>query len=210
MVRAQLEAVLDDLRPGATKSGMLADATVVRAVATVLRGRGVHPYVLDPVMVASSGDRLLEESAVAIIRQELLPLADLVTPNLDEAEILTGAPTRDVAAMEEAARALVRAGARAALVKGGHLAGGDPVDVLWNGETMRRFTHRRIHTSSTHGTGCTLSASISALLARGHSLESAVEGALDFVHAAIASAPRLGTGRGPVNHFAEWSGGEKQ
>jgi hydroxymethylpyrimidine/phosphomethylpyrimidine kinase len=112
--------------------------------------------------------------------------------------------------MEEAARALVRAGARAALVKGGHLAGGDPVDVLWNGETMRRFTHRRIHTSSTHGTGCTLSAAISALLARGNSLESAVEGALDFVHAAIASAPRLGTGRGPVNHFAEWPGIKSQ
>lgn len=202
MVRAQLDAVATDLRPAAVKSGMLADARVARVVAAGIREHALAPYVLDPVMVASSGDPLLEPDAVDAIRRELLPLAALVTPNLDEAAILLGEPVRDRAAMERAARALVAAGARAVLVKGGHLAGPEAIDVLFDGDRVRAFTHPKLATTSTHGTGCTLSAAITADLALGRPLAEAVERGLDFVHAAIATAPRVGAGHGPLNHWA--------
>src|SRR5919202_4926171 len=131
LIRAQIDAVAEDLRPGAVKSGMLADARVVRTVAAGLRDHRLTPYVLDPVMVATSGDPLLERDAVEALRTDLLPLADLVTPNLDETAILVGHPVCDVATMERAGRALVeQMGARAALIKGGHLSGPDTVDVL--------------------------------------------------------------------------------
>ena len=202
LVRAQIDAVAADLRPAALKSGMLADAAVVAAVAAGIRAHALTPYVLDPVMVATSGDLLLEQSAVSAIARDLVPLATLVTPNLDEAEILVGFPVRDVPAMERAARALVsEAGARAALVKGGHLAGAESVDVLFDG-AVHHFTHERIATTSTHGTGCTLSAAITALLALGRPLRDAVAESLDFVHRAIATAPALGEGHGPLNHWA--------
>lgn len=202
LVRAQLDAVADDLRPAAVKSGMLGDAAVVAAVAAGLRAHRLSPYVLDPVMVATSGDLLLSQGTVEAITAELLPLAALVTPNLDEAEILVGFPVRDPAAMERAARALVeRLGAGAALVKGGHLAGDATVDVLFDGETTRH-AHPRLTTTSTHGTGCTLSAAIAAGLARGDPLRAAVTTALDYVHRAIATAPALGAGHGPLNHWA--------
>lgn len=203
LIRAQIDAVAEDLRPAALKSGMLGDAEVVHAVAAGIRAHSLAPYVLDPVMVATSGDLLLEKDAVAAIIAKLFPLAALVTPNLDEASLLLGTPVSDVDMMERAARALVETfGARAALVKGGHLDGDELVDVLYDGSTMRRFTQRRIDTNSTHGTGCTLSAAIAALLATDHSLTEAVEGALDFVHNAIRTAPGLGAGHGPLNHFA--------
>ena len=204
MIVAQLEAVAADLRPEATKSGMLADALVVRTVARGLREHRLRPYVLDPVMVATSGDPLLEREAITSISTELLPLADLVTPNLDEAAILVGEPVRDVHAMKRAARYLVeRGGARAALVKGGHLDGSEAVDVLFDGE-MRVFRHPKVRTTSTHGTGCTLSAAIAAQLALGEPLPRAVELSLDYVHRAIQTAPLLGGegGHGPLNHFA--------
>ena len=167
LITAQIDAVAVDLPPGAVKSGMLADATVVSVVAQGIRAHGFDRYVLDPVMVATSGDLLLERTAVAAIARELVPLAAVVTPNLDEAEILVGYPVRDVATMERAARELVEGmGARAALVKGGHLAGAETVDVLFDG-AVHAFRHARIETTSTHGTGCTLSAGIAAGLARG-------------------------------------------
>jgi len=202
LIRAQIDAVASDLRPSAVKTGMLADADVVRTVAEGIRSHALHPYVLDPVMVATSGDPLLEADAVATIRAELLPLADLITPNLDEAELLLGERVRDVAAMECAARALVQAGARAALIKGGHLTNADATDVLVDGADLRVFTHPRIATRSTHGTGCTLSAAIAAHLALGLALPDAVARSLDYVHAAIATAPGLGSGNSPLNHFA--------
>ena len=203
LIRAQIDAVVSDLRPDAVKSGMLADAEVVRVVAGALRDHRLAPYVLDPVMVATSGDPLLERDAVALIREELLPLATLVTPNLDEAAILTGAAVDDVTGMERAARWLVeRGGARAALVKGGHLRGAEAIDVLLDEEGLERFTHPRLTTTSTHGTGCTLSSAVAAHLALGQPLRSAVRDALDYVHRAIATAPRLGGGHGPLNHFA--------
>ena len=202
LVRSQIDAVAEDLRPGAVKSGMLADAGVVRTVADGIRAHALRPYVLDPVMVATSGDPLLEPRAIAAIRDELFPLAALVTPNLDEASLLVGEPVRDVAAMEDAARRMVeRFGAAAALVKGGHLGGPEAVDVLFDG-ALHRFRHARIDTQSTHGTGCTLSAAIAAHLALGSSLLDAVIVSLDWVHEAIRTAPGLGGGNGPLNHFA--------
>jgi hydroxymethylpyrimidine/phosphomethylpyrimidine kinase len=203
LVRAQIDAVAEDLRPAAIKSGMLGDADVVRAVAGGIAAHGLGPYVLDPVMAATSGDPLLTPDAIAAIVELLFPLATLVTPNLDEVALLLGERVADVAGMERAARALVeRLGARAALVKGGHLPGDELVDVLFDGEEMRRFSHRRVVTTSTHGTGCTLSAAIAASMALGGSLASAVEDGLAYVARAIASAPALGAGYGPLDHFA--------
>lgn len=200
-VRAQIAAVADDLHPAACKTGMLASADLAIAVAESIREHGLTNYVLDPVMVATSGDRLLDEGAERAVLEHLLPLAAVVTPNLDEAAILTGLPVADVEDMEEAARRLVAAGARAALVKGGHMTGGAVVDVLFDGEHVHAYRRPRIDTSSTHGTGCTLSAAIAAGLARGLALQPAVESALDYVHRAIARAPNLGRGHGPLNHL---------
>lgn len=202
LIRAQIDAVVADLRPAALKSGMLADADVVRTIAHALADHDLRPYVLDPVMVATSGDPLLEPSAIEAIRDQLVPRADLVTPNLDEAAILVGEAVRDVAAMERAARTLVeRLGARAALVKGGHLEGTDAIDIYFDGELLAH-RHPRLETTSTHGTGCTLSAAIAAQLALGVGMREAVTRSLDWVHEAIRTAPGLGGGHGPLNHFA--------
>ncbi|HTK47418.1 MAG TPA: bifunctional hydroxymethylpyrimidine kinase/phosphomethylpyrimidine kinase [Gemmatimonadaceae bacterium] len=203
LVRAQVDAVAEDLRPAAVKSGMLADAAVVNAVAGGIAAHSLSPYVLDPVMAATSGDPLLEPDAIAAIVEQLVPLATLVTPNLDEVALLVGERPDDAEGMEHAARRLVTAlGARAVLVKGGHLAGDDLVDVLFDGRRVRRYVHPRVRTTSTHGTGCTLSAAITALLARGEPLERAVEGGLDYVARAIARAPAIGGGHGPLEHSA--------
>lgn len=203
LVGAQIDAVAEDLRPAAIKSGMLGDAELVRTVAAGIRRHRLAPYVLDPVMAATSGDPLLTPDAISAIMVELFPLASLVTPNLDEVGLLLGERPRDVPAMERAARSLVAEhGARAALVKGGHLSGEDLTDVLFDGSSIRRFSHKRIATSSTHGTGCTLSAAIAAALALAVPLHNAVELGLEYVHKAIASAPGLGSGHGPLNHFA--------
>ena len=200
MISAQLTALAEDLPPAALKTGMLAEAGVVRRVARAIRENGWAPLVVDPVMVATSGARLLTTEAEDVIRDDLLPLAALVTPNVDEAAILTGRVVHDVATMERAATTLVRFGAGAALVKGGHLPNGEVTDVLATSSGISRFSHPRIETTSTHGTGCTLSAAITACLALGRPLEEAVASALDFVHRAIASAPNLGAGHGPLNH----------
>jgi len=204
LVAAQIEAVATDLRPDAVKSGMLGNAAVIAAVAAALQTHDLRPYVLDPVMVASSGDALLERDAVGALRSSLLPLCDLVTPNAEEAMVLTGADVATMADQERAARRLVEEGAGAALVKGGHVSGDEVVDVLFDAATRvaRTFRHRRIDSRHTHGTGCTLSAAIAAHLALGLRLERAVETSLDYVNRAIAGAPGLGGGRGPLNHFA--------
>jgi hydroxymethylpyrimidine/phosphomethylpyrimidine kinase len=201
-VTAQLEALAGDLPPAAVKTGMLATAGLVRLVAAAIRRHGWREYVLDPVMVATSGDRLLDPEAEAVVRSELLPLATLVTPNLDEAAILTGEPVRTVAAMELAGHRLLSFGAAGALVKGGHLEGDTMTDVLVTPAGIRHFTRPRLATSSTHGTGCTLSAAITAGLALGRPLDTAVADALDYLHRALQSAPGLGNGHGPLNHRA--------
>ena len=201
LVTRQLEALATDLPPAAVKSGMLGSAAVVDAVAGGIASLRLPNYVLDPVMVATSGDRLLEQDAERLIARRLVPLATLVTPNLDEAAILVGHAVTTPHEMERAGRALVELGARAALVKGGHLAGDDLVDVLVAGPTTTRFARRRLDTTSTHGTGCTLSAAVTAGLALGRPLAQAVADGLDFVYRAIAAAPGLGHGHGPLNHF---------
>jgi hydroxymethylpyrimidine/phosphomethylpyrimidine kinase len=202
-VRRQIRAVASDLRPDAIKTGMLATAGVVEAVAEEIEGQRLAPYVLDPVMVATSGDVLFDGSAVEAIRTRLVPLADLVTPNLDEVAVLLGVRPASEAAMMDAARRLVgELRARAVLVKGGHLDGDDVIDVLHDGSATQCFRRRRIATRHTHGTGCTLSAAIAARLALGDSLGLAVTAALEFVHRAIATAPGLGGGHGPLNHWA--------
>ena len=204
LIRAQIDAVANDLRPAAVKSGMLADAAVVTEVAEGLRRHALTPFILDPVMVATSGDPLVDQTAVATIRSQLMPLATCVTPNLHEAAILTGLTVTDVASMEQAARMLVtEGGAAAALVKGGHLESDELVDVLYDRDgQLHRFRHPRIHTRSTHGTGCTLSSAIAAQMALGLALRDAVSVSLDYVHRAISSAPDIGSGHGPLNHWA--------
>ena len=201
LVTRQLDAVAGDLPPAAVKSGMLGSTALVATVADGIARHRLPNYVLDPVMVATSGDRLLERAAERLIAERLLPLATLVTPNLDETRILVEGAVDTPVDMERAGRVLVARGARAALIKGGHLAGGTVVDVLVTADGARHFTHPRIETTSTHGTGCTLSAAVAAGLAQGRALERAVADALDFVHRAIAAAPGLGKGHGPLNHF---------
>jgi hydroxymethylpyrimidine/phosphomethylpyrimidine kinase len=203
LIDLQIDAVASDLRPGALKTGMLADAGVVKTVVSAVRRHSLAPLVVDPVMVSASGDALLDRDATGALREMLIPLSALVTPNLDEAEILLGETVRDVEAMERAGRALVRAGASAALIKGGHLVGDAAIDVLVIGDRVRTFSHPRLGTLHTHGTGCTLSAAITALLARGDVLEDAVERSIEWVHRAIATAPGLGGGHGPLNHWAD-------
>ncbi|HMH85603.1 MAG TPA: bifunctional hydroxymethylpyrimidine kinase/phosphomethylpyrimidine kinase [Gemmatimonadaceae bacterium] len=204
LVRAQIDAVAEDLFPSAFKTGMLASAAVASIVAAAIRDHSLQNYVLDPVMVATSGDVLFEPDAIEVIRRELVPQAALVTPNLHEAAILTGEKIDDEDSMARAAEILVNdMGAQAALIKGGHLDSGNRVvDVLYDGD-IRTFRGQRLDTTNTHGTGCTLSAAITAQLAKGESLHAAVRRAIDYVHNAIASAPGLGSGHGPLNHLAD-------
>ncbi len=202
VVIAQIDAVIDDLAPAAVKSGMLATRALVDGVAEALARHSVPAFVLDPVMVATSGDRLLDADAVAAVGTRLVPLATLVTPNTDEAALLIDRPVETVAHLRSAARALVELGAGAALVKGGHLEGTEAVDVLWDGHSETVWRHPRLDTLHTHGTGCTLSAAVTAGLALGRPLVRAVDDAIEFVARALISAPGLGHGHGPLDHFA--------
>lgn len=200
-VESQLAALEADLGSDAFKTGMLASADLVAAVGAAIKNYDLANYVLDPVMVATSGDRLLEQHAERLIAELLMPLATLVTPNIDETAILTGRQIKSVDDMIAAAHGLVEMGAQAALVKGGHMAGEQVTDVLQIGRRTHSFTRQRIHTTSTHGTGCTLSAAVAAGLALGQDLEPAVVAALDFVHRAMRDAPDIGSGHGPLNHL---------
>ena len=204
VVRAQIEALWDDLPPQAAKTGMLANAEIVEVVARMLDERPDFPLVLDPVMVATSGDRLLDRGAESTIVSRLLPRSVLVTPNRREAEILTNASIESLADAERAARRLVELGADAALVKGGHLVSDRDtlVDVYFDG-AFRHFEHPRIDSPHTHGTGCTLAAAAAAALALGRTPAEATQRAIDFVARGIRSAPGLGAGHGPLNHFVD-------
>jgi hydroxymethylpyrimidine/phosphomethylpyrimidine kinase len=202
IVRAQIDSVVGDLRPTGFKTGMMATADLVETVAAAIEDHGLANFVMDPVMVATSGDRLLDQNAEKALVSRLLPLSSLVTPNLHEARILTGAEVRGLEGMRAAARALVDQGAGAALVKGGHLGGEEVVDLLWDGQRETTWQKPRVETVHTHGTGCTLSAAAAACLSRGMPLHEAVHEAIGFVSRAIQSAPGLGRGSGPVNHFA--------
>lgn len=207
LVVAQIEAVATDLHPAAFKSGMLPTQQIIEAVANSIRRFSLPFYVLDPVMVATSGDLLIEPDAVSAIRASLIPLAAIVTPNADEAAVLVGSGSLQTADdMRRAALSIASMGASAVLIKGGHVRQepGVILDLLYDGE-FTEFTHPRVNTESTHGTGCTLSAGIAAGLAKGDSLRNSVKHAIDFVHAALETAPGLGSGHGPLNHFARGS-----
>lgn len=204
-VTAQCDSVFSDLAVRAVKIGMLGRVAVIEAVADALdRHAGAIPVVLDPVMVATSGDRLLGDEAVGALRGRLMRRADLVTPNLPEAAVLLGeAVAEGVEAAEAQGRRLLALGARAVLVKGGHGREAESVDVLVTADSVQRLAAPRVATANTHGTGCTLSAAVAAGLAGGLSLVEAVEQAKSYVSGAIAAADRLAVGRGhgPVHHF---------
>jgi hydroxymethylpyrimidine/phosphomethylpyrimidine kinase len=200
IVVAQIDAVASDLRPAATKMGMLASVDIVRATAVAIARHRLPNIVLDTVMVAKGGARLISDAAVAAMREQLLPLADLVTPNVPEAEALTGLTIRSVDDMRLAARQIADLGAKAVLLKGGHLEGA-ATDVLLTAGRIVELSASRIDTRHTHGTGCTLSAAIAARLALGDGLEDAVRAAKQYVTVAIRQAPSLGAGHGPLQHF---------
>jgi hydroxymethylpyrimidine/phosphomethylpyrimidine kinase len=200
-IRRQIEVVLDDIGADAIKTGMLHDAAVIETVAAVLRERAPGiPLVVDPVMVAKGGTRLIDPEAIDVLKGLLISLADILTPNLPEAEILSGTTIGNVAQMQAAGKTLLALGCRAVLVKGGHLSGETVSDVLMTAQGTRVWESARLDTRHTHGTGCTLASAIAAGLAQGSSIEGAVNRARAYVQRAIASAPGLGRGHGPLDH----------
>lgn len=208
VVTAQIDAVFSDLAVGAVKIGMVSRQETIAAIASGLKRYG-HMAVIDPVMVATSGDILLRPDAIATLKEELLPLGLIVTPNLPEAALLTGrAIAENETEMARQAERLLKFGARAVLMKGGHAKGDEAADILLNGDTPLRLSRPRVETRNDHGTGCTLSAAIAAGLARRQTLQDAVVAAKTYLHEALvaAAALKIGQGRGPVHHFHQWWG----
>jgi hydroxymethylpyrimidine/phosphomethylpyrimidine kinase len=212
IVAAQIDSVATDFTIAAAKTGMLSRAEIISAVADRIRVHKIPNLVVDPVMVAASGDVLLESDAIALMREVMLPLAAVVTPNLHEAAILTGFDVTNLEQMHTAARKLVEMGARAALVKGGRLVRGprtaasqseNAIDLLYDGRNFREFSAKRVAIGRPHGTGCTLSAAIAAALASGESLENSIDAAKRYVTAALQHAPQIGHGSRPLNHFVD-------
>ncbi len=202
LVIAQMEAVGADLPPAAVKTGMLASAAIVEAVAATIAELELPNLVVDPVMIAKGGDRLLLEDAVAVIRTELLKLAEIVTPNVPEAEVLAGLSIRTLDDMRSAARRIRALGPRVVVVKGGHLHTGDVViDVVCTPDHEFDLRGPRLDTPHTHGTGCTFAAAITACLALGQPVDEALRSARAYLEGAIRHAPGLGGGHGPLNHF---------
>ncbi|WP_258359355.1 bifunctional hydroxymethylpyrimidine kinase/phosphomethylpyrimidine kinase [Moorella sulfitireducens (nom. illeg.)] len=202
-VGLQIDAVLKDIGADAVKTGMLANAGIIEMVATKVQEYGVKNLVIDPVMVAKSGDLLLAREARRVLQEKLFPLALIITPNLEEAGVLTGREIGSEEDMEAAARELHEQGVPYVLVKGGHLAGA-ATDILFDGREIRRFSAPRLDNRHTHGTGCTLSAAITAFLARGLTVPAAVAAAKEYIQAAISQARGVGQGCGPVHHLAPY------
>jgi hydroxymethylpyrimidine/phosphomethylpyrimidine kinase len=203
-VQAQIQSVLNDIEVGAIKTGMLATADIISAVAESLNNFSKIPFVLDPVMVATSGDRLLAEDAIAVLIKKLIPLATIVTPNLHEAAALLNTNiAKDISEMRIQARQILDFGAQAVLVKGGHASGAEATDLLVTRDSEFLFSAPRIATKNTHGTGCTLASAIAAGLAKKISLHDSVEQAKKYLHNALVHADQLtiGQGSGPVHHF---------
>lgn len=206
LVSAQIEAAAVERRAGAVKTGALATGPIVEAVAESIRAFRLPAPVVDPVMVASSGVRLLDRPGESAMRARLIPLARVVTPNLIEAQVLSGIEIDGTASTHEAARRIVKLGARAVVIKGGHLGPGfDAIDLLYNGRSFVSLSGPRLKVSDAHGTGCAFSAAIAAYLARGRDLESAVRGAKQFVTAALRASFRFGGGRRLLDHLAAGS-----
>lgn len=202
LIEAQIDAVLEDIGADAAKTGMLSSSAIIGVVASCVSRWNLR-LVVDPVMVAKSGDPLLQPEAVTTLVTVLLPLAEVVTPNLYEAEVLTGQRIETLDDMRAAAQTIRALGPRHVVVKGGH-RNADPVDVHFDGERFAELRADYIQTRHTHGTGCTFSAAITALMARGLDVDAAVAGAKNYVTEAIRHAPGLGSGHGPVGHFWQW------
>lgn len=200
VIAAQIEAVMSDIGADAIKIGMIGDRETAAVIETALKKYNDIPVVLDPVLVATSGDALAKDGVAAFIRDRLTPLAAIITPNMDEAAALTGRDITDRDSAIAAGEALVALGAKAALVKGGHMRGETVEDALVSAEGARIYSNPRFETTSTHGTGCTLASAIATGLAQGMALQTAVKRAVDYVHKAIATAPGYGGGHGPLNH----------
>ena len=201
VVVAQIEAVVSDIGVDAAKTGMLLNAEIVEAVAACVQALGVPRLVVDPVMVAQTGDRLLEDDAVDKLKTDLLRQAYVVTPNRPEAEILAGQAVMSTAEARDAARRIHDLGPAAVILKGGHLSGNEVVDILFDGDTFYEFAGPRVDSRTTHGTGCTFGAAVAALLARGQSLIDATQAAKTYVEGAIRHGFPIGRGQGPLNHF---------
>ncbi|MBM3933360.1 MAG: bifunctional hydroxymethylpyrimidine kinase/phosphomethylpyrimidine kinase [SAR202 cluster bacterium] len=204
MIRAQIDAVMSDIGTDAAKTGMLASAAIINTVAEKIREHAISNLVVDPVMVAKSGDRLLREDAIDVLRRVLIPLATVVTPNLPEAEAITGRVVKDLDQARDAARMIVEEmGAKAAVVKGGHMPG-PATDTFYDGTEVRLFTAQRVSTTNTHGTGCTFASAVAGCIARGMPLKEAVGQSKKYVTEAIRSGIAVGHGSGPLNHFYKW------
>ena len=201
VIAAQMDAILSDIGADAVKTGMLSSSDIIETVAQELQRQSIAQLVVDPVMVAKGGDRLLQEDAVEALKTRLLPLATVVTPNLPEAEVLTGITIRNTEDVRNAARAIVSMGAKSVVVKGGHLAGKEALDIFYDGKGFREFSAPRIDTKNTHGTGCTLASAITAGLAKGLPLVEAVAQAKTYVTEAIRASLDIGSGHGPLDHF---------
>lgn len=199
VVTAQIDAVFTDFEVGSAKTGMLSSPIIIEAVAERLRYYNVRNLVVDPVMVAKSGDHLLQPEAVDALRRQLLPLALVVTPNIPEAEVLAEMAIVTEEEREGAAGRIAALGPRWVVVKGGHLEG-DPVDLVWHGGEIQRLPAPRVQSSSTHGTGCTFSAALAAMIVRGIAVPDALRAAKEYVTGAIVHAEGLGHGHGPLNH----------
>jgi hydroxymethylpyrimidine/phosphomethylpyrimidine kinase len=200
LVGAQIDAVIDDIGAHALKTGMLANAAIIEAVAKKIQQHRLKNLVVDPVMVATSGDLLIKKNAVATLRTRLIPLAAVVTPNIPEAEELTGMELRTSEHITEAARRIVGMGAKSVVIKGGHLKG-PAVDLFYDGKTFSMLLAPRLRTKNTHGTGCTFSAAIAAYLAKGETSASAVSRAKQYITRAIRAGFVVGAGHSPVHHF---------
>lgn len=201
MVIAQIEAVASDIGADAVKTGMLATAAIVEAVAAAIDELDLPRVVVDPVMIAKGGARLLDVEAIEAMRAELLPRALVITPNIEEAEALLDTRIRSLAAAKQAAKKLGDTSRSAVIIKGGHLEGPDAIDVLYDGSRVTELRSPRVGTMSTHGTGCTFASAIAANLALGASLEQAATRAKEYVTEALRHAEPIGAGHGPVNHF---------
>ncbi len=201
VIAAQIEAILSDIGADAVKTGMLSSSAIIETVVRELKRHGVTRLVVDPVMVAKGGDRLLQEDAVQALRTLLLPLATVVTPNVPEAEVLAGITIRTPEDAREAARKIVALGAKSVVVKGGHLSGSEATDIFYDGRGFREFTAQRVDTKNTHGTGCTFASAIAAGLAKGLPLPEAIGQAKTYVTKAIRASLAIGSGHGPLGHF---------
>ena len=204
----QLESVLSDIRFDAVKTGMLPTAGIIRVVASMVREYGIKTVVIDPVLVATSGDTLVEDQEVMVLKKELFPIATIITPNLPEAERLLARSISSPSELSSACRELAEPGC-AVLLKGGHAVTGfedSATDVMFDGTRMQAFSRPRLDTKNSHGTGCTLASAISAELAKGRTLEDSVKRAKDFVYAGLQDSLDIGKGKGPLNHMHALSG----